>query len=182
MWCVAAGAVIGTVVGTMRNRGALPEPLLIGDEPADTLRYTVGVWPASVAVAVVSDYGITRLMGERLHNITDDNIGIDLRCRHGEAAMALSAVDGVIEASRASDDGTMAVAVRADDGLLAIISPVVTLSDTDISIGRRVARGDTIGAVAIAPNGLCTLHLEIWNNGQPVDPHNLTQDNEYPQR
>ena len=66
--------------------------------------------------------------------------------------------------------------------LLAIISPVVTLSDTDISIGRRVARGDTIGAVAIAPNGLCTLHLEIWNNGQPVDPHNLTQDNEYPQR
>ncbi len=170
VWCGAAGAVIGTLVGMTRNRGALPEPLSPVEEPADTLRYTAGVWPVSVAVAVVSDFGTSRLEGELLHNITDFNIGIDLRCRSGEAAMALSVVDGVIEAARAGDDGTLTVAVRADDDLLAIISPVVALSDTDISIGRRVARGDTLGAVAIAPNGECTLHLETWRDGQPVKP------------
>jgi murein DD-endopeptidase MepM/ murein hydrolase activator NlpD len=44
------------------------------------------------------------------------------------------------------------------------------LRSVNVSLGQTVSTGQSIGAVKTDSEDGTTLHLEIWNNTQPVNP------------
>lgn len=139
--------------------------------PAPAPQQLQFVWPVSGEVEV--PHSLDQLIWNRTMGDFRTHAGIDIRAELGETVLAIA--QGTV--SRIWQDDMLGTALLIDhgDGLHSLYA---NLSEVPIvEEGQWVSMGTPIGAVgrtALAKSGTVhTLHLEIIDNGQQVDPLNF---------
>ena len=177
------GAFIGTAVAIWHH-GRLTEAPKRWDISLDKQRHEFAarpdsvVWPVTGQAMIIRNFGHNQMEAEHLHNVDDNNIGVDIVCDNTAPQAAIAVLEGTIEDIETRDDGTLAVAVRADDGRLTIYGNIHSPAPDNMKLNRdrRIAIGDTLGFVAVNNDGEMVLHFELWQHGIPVEPNILLPD------
>ena len=151
--------------------GAVGAAILIGagrSGASPLTRSSARVWPVQPKRGIISQFGVSRANGTRLH------AGADLGAAPGDAIVALA--DGVVlypvsgfgiygDNPPAGYVPLQAVAIRHGDVELIYAEIMV-----EVSPGQTVKAGQRIGRAAKNGDGNSMLHLEAWKQA----PHGFT--------